>query len=250
MRNEPPYPITSVDHALHLAIVLQQEGPLRVSDAAERLGVSPSTAHRLLAMLVYRGFAEQRPDRRYQSGDVLRPATATEAPVALLRRVARPHMQALVNRVQESVNLMVLAGTETRFIASAECVRTLRVGSREGRTLPSHLTSGGTTLLAALPQDEVTALYEGRADVDLTRLRRELTMARKRGFAINAERTETGLTAIAVPVGGPDGPPIAAVALALPSARFQRDQIPEWVSALSDTAAAINRGTVEARTAG
>jgi DNA-binding IclR family transcriptional regulator len=75
-------------------------------------------------------------------------------------------------------------------------------------------------------------------------------MARKRGFAINAERTETGLTAIAVPVGGPESPPIAAVALALPSARFQRDQIPEWVSALSDTAAAINRGTVEARTAG
>ncbi|MCX4908974.1 helix-turn-helix domain-containing protein [Streptomyces sp. NBC_00878] len=58
-----PYPITSVDHALHLATLLQQEGPLRVSDAAERLGVSPSTAHRLLAMLVYRGFAEQRPDR-------------------------------------------------------------------------------------------------------------------------------------------------------------------------------------------
>nr|BFE74802.1 hypothetical protein GCM10020092_081030 [Actinoplanes digitatis] len=143
MRNEPPYPITSVDHALHLAIVLQHESPLRVSDAAERLGVSPSTAHRLLAMLVYRGFAEQRPDRRYQAGDVLRPAIATHAPVALLRQVARPHMRSLVERVQESVNLMVLAGTETRFIASAECVRTLRVGSREGRTLPAHLTSGG-----------------------------------------------------------------------------------------------------------
>ncbi|MFC6607929.1 IclR family transcriptional regulator [Amorphoplanes digitatis] len=230
--------------------MLQHESPLRVSDAAERLGVSPSTAHRLLAMLVYRGFAEQRPDRRYQAGDVLRPAIATHAPVALLRQVARPHMRSLVERVQESVNLMVLAGTETRFIASAECVRTLRVGSREGRTLPAHLTSGGVTLLAALPPDKITALYEGCADVDLTRLRRELTLARKRGFAINAQRTEAGLTAIAVPVRGPEGPPIAAVALALPSARFHRDRVPEWVSALSDTATAIARGTVEAGTAG
>ncbi|MFI1328850.1 helix-turn-helix domain-containing protein [Streptomyces sp. NPDC020845] len=48
--------------------------------------MSVSTAHRLLAMLVHRGFAEQRPDRSYEAGDVLRPATAAEAPVALLGR--------------------------------------------------------------------------------------------------------------------------------------------------------------------
>ena len=59
MRNKPAYAIESVDHALHLAQLLQQEGPLRVTDAAGRLGVSVSTAHRLLAMLVYRDFAEQ-----------------------------------------------------------------------------------------------------------------------------------------------------------------------------------------------
>jgi hypothetical protein len=35
-QNKPHYGIESVDHALHLAAVLQQEGPLRVSEAAER----------------------------------------------------------------------------------------------------------------------------------------------------------------------------------------------------------------------
>jgi DNA-binding MarR family transcriptional regulator len=64
MKNKPAYGIDSVDHALHLATVLQQEGPLRVTDAAQRLGVAPSAAHRLLAMLVYRDFAEQDVDRR------------------------------------------------------------------------------------------------------------------------------------------------------------------------------------------
>ncbi|MFC4499264.1 MULTISPECIES: IclR family transcriptional regulator [Streptomyces] len=241
MKNEPPYPIASVDHALHLAILLQQEGPLRVSDAADRLGVSPSTAHRLLAMLVYRGFAEQRPDRRYEAGDVLRPAAATQAPVALLREAALPHMRELVERVQESVNLMVLAGAQTRFIATAESAQVLRVGSRAGRVLPAHLTSGGKTLLAALPPHEVTALYEGDTEVDLPRLRRELALVRRRGFAINDQRTETGLTALAVPLRAPDGSPLAAIALALPSARFHRDRVTEWVSALSATAAAITR---------
>jgi IclR family acetate operon transcriptional repressor len=66
VKNKPPYAIESVDHALVLAQLLQQEGSLRVTDAAERLGVSRSTAHRLLAMLVYRDFAEQTDDRRYR----------------------------------------------------------------------------------------------------------------------------------------------------------------------------------------
>ena len=54
MQNEPPYPLQSVDNALRLAQLLQTEGSLRLTDAAARLNVAPSTAHRLLAMLVYR----------------------------------------------------------------------------------------------------------------------------------------------------------------------------------------------------
>ena len=65
----------------------------------------------------------------------------------------------------------------------------LRVGSRVGRILPARLTSGGKVLLAALPPDQVTALYEGTADVDLPRLRRELALVRRRGFAINDHHT-------------------------------------------------------------
>src|SRR5882757_10214062 len=92
VKNKPQYGIDSVDHALHLAAVLQQEGPLRVSEAAERLGVARSTAHRLLAMLVYRDFAEQDADRRYRPGPVLR-LTARPEPVAALRHAALPHLR-------------------------------------------------------------------------------------------------------------------------------------------------------------
>ncbi|KJK48609.1 transcriptional regulator [Lentzea aerocolonigenes] len=239
MKNKPPYPIASVDHALHLATLLQQEGPLRVSEAADRLGVSPSTAHRLLSMLVYRGFAEQRPDRYYEAGDVLRPAAASRAPVALLREVAVPHLNALMTAVQESVNLVVLAGTEARFVTTAECTQTLRVGSRAGRTLPARLTSCGKAILAAMPPDDVTALYEDADDVELASLRRELTLVRKRGFAINDQSTEAGLVALGVAIRDAKGCPIAGVAIAMPSIRFHRDRIPGWIRALAGCAADI-----------
>ncbi|MDQ0380680.1 IclR family transcriptional regulator [Amycolatopsis thermophila] len=239
MKNKPPYAIDSVDHALHLATLLQQEGPLGVSEAAARLGVSRSTAHRLLAMLVYRDFAERGPDRRYRAGPVLRPADPVGAPVALLRQAAMPHLQALVARVRETVNLQVLAGAEVRFAASVECDQILRVGDRAGRVLPAHLASGGKALLAALPPGELTRRYAG-TDVNLTRLRRELGLIRKRGFAINDQLTETGLTAVGVAIPWPAGDePAAALSLALPSARFDHDLLPTWVGALSATATAI-----------
>jgi IclR family transcriptional regulator, acetate operon repressor len=58
MQNQPPqkkpmYPIEAVDNALRLLQLLRDGGKLRLKEAAAELGVAPSTAHRLLAMLVY-----------------------------------------------------------------------------------------------------------------------------------------------------------------------------------------------------
>jgi IclR family acetate operon transcriptional repressor len=241
LKNKPMYAIESVDHALHLAQLLQQEGPLRVTDAAERLGVSVSTAHRLLAMLVYRDFAEQTQDRRYVAGHMLRPAQPSEAPLALLRRAAAPHLQALTRRVRESANLMILVDTEVRFLATAECDQLLRVGDRAGVALHAHQASGGKALLALLPPDRVDKLYHAVGDVDLRRLQRELTLIRKRGFAINDQLTEPGVTAIGVAIRDPFGQPNAAISISMPTVRFHRDRLTAWVNELTTAAAVIER---------
>jgi len=241
VKNKPAYAIESVDHALHLAQLLQQEGSLRVTDAADRLGVSVSTAHRLLAMLVYRDFAEQAPDRRYVAGRTLRPAQLSEAPLALLRRAAAPHLQALTARVHESANLVIVVGIEVRFLATVECDQALRVGDRAGQVLPAHLASGGKALLAFLPADRVAELYHAAADVDLQRLHRELALVRKRGFAINDQLTERGVTAVGVAIRDPAGEPNAAISISMPSVRFDRDHLSGWVNELTTTATVIER---------
>ena len=71
MPDRPVYAITSVDNALRLIEVLQREGTLRVTDAAAEIGVAVSTAHRLLAMLCYRGFATHGGEHRYLRGPAL-----------------------------------------------------------------------------------------------------------------------------------------------------------------------------------
>jgi IclR family transcriptional regulator, acetate operon repressor len=56
-QNYRHYRIEAVDRALLLIRLLNEQGSVSVSEAAAELGVAPSSAHRLLATLCYRGFA-------------------------------------------------------------------------------------------------------------------------------------------------------------------------------------------------
>jgi IclR family transcriptional regulator, acetate operon repressor len=241
VKNRPAYAIASVDSALLLASLLQQEGAMRVTDVAARLGVSVSTAHRLLGMLVYRDFAEQLPDRRYAAGPVMRRGPLQQASVTTLREVALPHLRRLVDAVGETANAMVLAGSEVRFVATVESDQVLRVGDRSGRTLPAHLSSGGKAALATLDDGQLAAVLDLLDDATTAKVARELRTVRRRGFAVNDQETEAGLTAVGVavpPAGGFTG---AALSLAAPSARYSRDRLPVWGTALAQAARAVAR---------
>ena len=251
----PTYAVASVDHALQLATILQIEGSLTVTQAAQRLAVARSTAHRLLRMLVYRDFAVQDEAKVYHAGPVLQLAGQSGSQMSALRSLALPHMARLVGLIGESVNLTVRTGLDVRFIASLESPRVLRVGSREGMTFPAHLTSGGLLLLAELSIEELTELYVGpRTDeaetadgtahqVDLTRLSGELARVRKQGFAVNHERSERGIVAVGVPVRAPHPArgqaALACLSVSMPSVRYQRQRLPTLVGQLNRSARAI-----------
>lgn len=244
MKNRPPYAITSVDNALMLATVLQLEGALTVSEAAERLGVARSTAHRLLGMLCYRDFAVQDEDRRYRAGPVLARAREAGGDTARLRSVALPHLAGLTDVVEETTNLTVLAGRHVRFLASVECTQVLRVGTREGMAFPAHLTSGGLAMLAMLGREELDARYSGPAEEDdppsLAVLRRQLATVRERGFALNDGRTEKGIVAVGRALRDGAGG-VAAVSVSMPSTRFSRERLAPLAREAARTVRAIER---------
>lgn len=248
LKQRPSYAISSVDHALRIATMLQLEGQLTVSEVAERLGVARSTAHRLLAMLVYRDFAVQADNRAYRAGPVLELATHSQSETSRMRSIALPYMAELVEVVGESVNLIVRTGDTARFIASAESSQALRVGNREGMVFPAHRLTGGLVLLADLSDDQVEALYaqERYADrpdqrPELGRLRRELDKIRANGFALNEGRSERGVVAVGRPVRNPAGEAVAGLSISMPSVRYDRQRLPSWVAAIGFAVAAIER---------
>ena len=232
MKNKPPYAVESVDNALRILQMLRDSGQVRVSDVAAELGIARSTAHRLLAMLVYRDFAVQSEDRSYRPGPAIAAKPLRGEPTQRLRQVMRPHMEALCDQVAETINLVVRLGTQTRFLHTVESARVLRVGDRQGTILPAWKTSGGKVLLAELPDAQLTALLRGasgRPPEGLTAAERrslvtQLRLVRDQGYAENIEESESGVCAIGVCVRDRLGDPVAALSVSAPSVRYTPDR--------------------------
>ncbi len=246
LKNPPSYAIASVDHALRAATMLQLEGGLTVSQIAARLGVARSTAHRLLAMLVYRDFAVQDDHRVYHAGPVLELAAHSRSQVSLLRAAALPHLHRVVDLLEETANLTIRTGDTARFIASVESGRALRVGSREGMVFPAHRTTAGLLLLAELTDDELNDVYapERYRDrpgerPDPTALRADLERASRSGFAVNKDRSERGLVAVGVPVRGEDGTAVAGLSVSMPGVRYDPRRLRSLVATLDAAARAL-----------
>ncbi|MFJ6535069.1 IclR family transcriptional regulator [Paenarthrobacter sp. NPDC091711] len=230
-QKRPTYSIEAVDNALQLLQLLRDGGALRLKDAAAELGVAPSTAHRLLAMLVYRGFAVQDENRRYVPGPAMGVGPAGLSWTRQLRDLAQPHMELLSSRLDETVNLMVRVGTKVRFLATVEGSNVLRIGDRQGTVMRADKTSGGKAMLAELEPGMIEQLFRGHnAEIggdtilasDYPAFLRELDSIRGNGFAANFEGTEEGVSALGMALHNRQGQVVGALSVATPATRFRK----------------------------
>ncbi|WP_354148704.1 IclR family transcriptional regulator [Arthrobacter sp. 754] len=244
MQKRPTYSIEAVDNALQLLQLLRDGGTLRLKDAAADLGVAPSTAHRLLAMLVYRGFAVQDETRRYVPGPAMGVGPAGLAWSRLLRSLAQPHMELLSARLNETVNLMVRVGTKVRFLATVEGNNVLRVGDRQGTVMPANKTSGGKAMLAELDSHMIEQLFRSNnaeiggdtiPDTEYQAFLNELETIRNNGFAANFEGTEDGVSALGIALHNRHGNVVGALSVATPATRFRKVFDAGLVGALRET---------------
>nr|WP_241983054.1 IclR family transcriptional regulator [Cryobacterium flavum] len=231
MQKKPSYSINAVDNALQLVQLLRDIGGIRLKEAAAELNVAPSTAHRLLAMLIYRGFAVQDESKRYLPGPAMGVGPAEMSWTMQLRSLAQPHLELLSIRLNETVNLMIRVGTKVRFLSTVEGSNILRVGDRRGTVLPAHRASGGKAMLAELDPVMLMQLFRSTSadiggdripDADYPGFLSELDAVRANGFAANFEGTEEGVDALGVALHSGAGQVVGALSVATPAARFRR----------------------------
>lgn len=235
-RPDPPA-ARSAGNALRLAVILQSEGAITVTQAAERLGVSVAAAHRLLQALVHRDFAVQAGDRRYHSGPVLGGEAAEQAFAASLRAVAIPLLSATSEAISRSMHLTIRSGFYVRVLAS---IARVRQEGLEGAVFPLQSTATGLLILAAMDEGQRDDVFPYLPHPAPPRedLERELAQVRRQGYAVEIGRAEAGFAGIGVPLRW-NGQILAGVVASMRSTAYVRSDDDALVAQLRHCAAAI-----------
>jgi DNA-binding IclR family transcriptional regulator len=220
--------VPAADQTLRiLSFLARQRGPVPARTVATALGIPRSSVYHLLAALQEHQFVVHLPeDRRWGLGIAAFELASGYARQEPLARLGRPVLAELVDRTHESAHLAVMHGRDVLYIVEERAARRPALVTDVGVRLPAHLTATGRAMLAALPAEQVRALYPDAASFsDRTghgprrprELREVLREARARGFATEDGEVTLGLASVGVAVLDHVGWPVAAIAVTYPT---------------------------------
>lgn len=239
----PRYPIESVDRTLTVLQMLAGDTEVRLSEVRSRIAVGQSTAHRLLAMLVYRGFAIQDPvSRAYRAGPALIDLRQGVGVEFSSKDAIRAVLTELAEASGETASFAVLSATDVRYVDTVESRSALRVIGRIGQTRPAHATSIGRAMLAAEGDVLVRARYENSSEpsaATVDTLLDELRRTSERGYAVNHGDVELGISSAAIAIVDHQNRVMGGLSIAAPDLRWSTRVEREHVARLQDAASKL-----------
>ncbi len=241
--------VPALDRGLEiLELIGSMDGPVRPSEITARLGLPRTAVYELINTLKERGFIEQLPDNQIGLGAQLFTLGSKYAEKLDATQVSQEVASMLMHEVEETVQVGVLRGRNVLYIARAVPNRMVRLVSAVGRQIPAHCTAIGKALLAALPQEELTARLDGvelealtaQSITDRTALFADLAQIRAEGIAYDKGESNLEVNCMAVPIRNVAGECVAAISISVPVARMTPDRVDSIREAVLDGAARIS----------
>ncbi|MFA9430455.1 IclR family transcriptional regulator [Egicoccus sp. AB-alg2] len=236
----------SVERALDVLEVLATTGrEMGISELGQATKLPYATIHRLTATLVARGYVRQDPrTRKYVLGARL--VELGSAAGRMLGGSARPHLERLVELTGETANLALLEDGYVVYIAQASSRRMVRMFTEVGNRVLPHSTAVGKVLLAHQPRTVAERILARNGlpastehtITDLPAFLQELDRVRERGYALDLEEQEEGVSCVAVPLL-PENGLVAAMSVSGPTGRMGGDRREQIVEHLRDVASEL-----------
>ncbi len=231
--SKPPHPgtgptnVPAATRALRvLRYLASQPDPVSLDRLAAAVGLPRSTAYHLMRAMEAEGFVTHLPDEhRYGLGVAAFEVGSGYSRQAPLQRIARRPLAALVDRLGQSAHLAVPHGRDVLYVVEERAPGRPPLVTDVGVRLPAHLTASGRAILAALPANQVRALYPDRAafvdrhgsgPASPSALRSLLIETRQRGHALEDGEVTPGFASVAAAVLDHNGHPVAGVAVTYP----------------------------------
>jgi IclR family transcriptional regulator, KDG regulon repressor len=245
-----PQSVRAVERALDILLCFSIDRPtLSLSEIADQVGMNKSTIHRLLATLESKRFiTRDRTTGVYQLGFLLVELASILLHNIDITRWALPYLEQLSEQSGETVDLAVLNNGHVVYLQVVESSQRVKIAAAVGEKLPAFCTASGKAFLAYLPAEYARRALDGEITqfTEYTRtspeaLFKDLRETHERGFAISEQEYENDIHAVAAPIMGADGYPIAAIAVVGPSYRMPHDRMLVLGRLIKDTADAIVR---------
>jgi len=206
-------------------------------------GLHPSTAFRILGALTNVGFVERNVQGRYLLGRKLARLAQKVQRGGDIRREALPIMEALRDRVGETINLSIRAGDEVVYVERKASQKMIRVEQVIGSRAPLHVTGVGKLMLGTLGEDFIRTYAERTGlpayteyTLPLDALLAESHQDVEQGYAFDNQEAEDGVGCISALVYDPVGEVAGGLSISAPIAR-RRD---EWIPLLKQAAKDIS----------
>jgi len=247
-RIRPDLEIRPVARALDILTTFDYDHQeLGITQLAQKLSLSKNNVFRLLATLETRGYvAQDKKKRTYRLGLKTFEVGNVFLQQLGIRQRARPVLEDLIRRCDETAYLAVLDGPEVVFISMYETSHALQVAPRLGRRLPAYCTAAGKCQLAFESRDKLDEMFRDRlpgSRTDKTNARYEdflthLKEIARTGYATEDEEWEPGVRSVATPIRDYAHRVVAAVAVSGPTSRIPPERIDAELIHLAQEAAA------------
>ncbi|MGD8218750.1 IclR family transcriptional regulator [Pseudomonas thivervalensis] len=224
------------------------EGGERVTQLAQRIGLSQPTTHRLLRSLMDEGMVEQDArSKRYRLSLEFFALAARAGNTGNLRELVRPAMLRLSASLGDSLFLLARSGFDAICLDRSEGPFPIRTFTGDiGGRVALGVGQGSLAILAFLPEEERDTVIQYNLPrlkdfhlYDEVFLRTEVENVRTLGYAGRNTGVLQGMAGVAVPILDRDGRAVAALSVATVSDRLGPDRLPTVVDMLKREAALI-----------
>ena len=219
--------VQSLSRGLTVLQAFNAEQPaMTLADMARATGLTRATARRLLHTLVTLGYV-CTDGRTFELTPRVLDLGFAYVSSLQLPDIAQPFMEALSDRVHESVSASVLDGTQIVYVARVNTQRIMGISLAIGSRLPAAWTSMGRVMLAGLTDAQLEEFLERLAFTGLTMqsitdrdaLRSEIHTVRTQGYSLIDQELEEGIRSVAAPLRDRRGRTLAAINVGTHAAR-------------------------------
>ncbi len=233
---KPPAPNTSISTTVAKAISILDslastaDTGISLTELSALIDMPKSSTHRYLATLQELGLAVRKGNDRFYLGTKVIELAGSYLVKSDLRNESQDVLNELAEKTGETIHLAVPSGAEVVYIAKVESKHALVMSSHIGARIPMYCSALGKAILAFNGEEYLNTILTHpmtqRTPNTITTveaLKIELNLTQRRGYAIDNEENEVGISCVGAPIFDYNATPIAAISISVPDQRINQE---------------------------